>query len=98
MRIFKKDFEELDLSETCLFGVDSAEILLLDFKHFKDFSTKYSEKKSNNLDLKAELFNQINNQGINYFKLITAFDINNSFTDFVGDGRYAVTEDLIKKQ
>ncbi|MBA4849375.1 hypothetical protein [Emticicia sp. BO119] len=93
IRIFKEDFEEYDLSEECLFGVDSGEILVIGLDFLKVFLEEYSSKFNDDFYLKDLL------DTLNYpkskFRLIEAFDIDNTFTEFTGDGRYLVTENFI---
>lgn len=93
IRVFKEDFEEYDLSEECLFGVDSGEILVIGFDSLKVLLGEYSSTFKDDFYIKDLL------DSINYlkskFRLIEAFDIDNTFTEFTGDGRYLVTEDFI---
>jgi hypothetical protein len=93
-RIFKKDFEEYDLSEECLFGVDTGEILVIEFDYLKIFLENFVKKAIDYSSVRDELINNKDFQ--RRFHLIEAFDIENDFTDFIGDGRYVASVDLIK--
>lgn len=94
-RVFKEDFQEYDLSEECLFGVDSGEILVIEFDYLKWVLKDFSEKTLDYFLIKDKLFSNEHTQQ-SKFCWIEAFDINNTFTDFIGDGRYAISEDFIK--
>ncbi|GAB3512943.1 hypothetical protein [Emticicia fontis] len=93
-RIFKEDFEEYDLSEECLFGVDSGEILVIGLEFLKALLAEYSSKINDEFSLK-DLLGTLNSPK-SKFRLIEAFDIDNTFTEFIGDGRYAASQDFIK--
>ncbi|RYU93832.1 hypothetical protein [Emticicia agri] len=94
-RIFEEDFEEYDLSEECLFGVDSGEILVIEWAYIKEFIAENKTNLTDSESFKEVLARQnyLNEQ--NRFDLIEAFDIDNSWTEFTGDGRYVVTEDFL---
>lgn len=93
-RIFKKDFEEYDLSEECLFGVDTGEILVIEFDFLKFFLENFVKRSIDYSLVRDELIDIKDFQ--RRFHLIQAFDIENNFTDFIGDGRYVASVDFIK--
>ena len=78
-----------------MFGVDSGEILIIELTYLKSFIKENKTALTNAESFRELLTKQTYPDAKNRFDLIEAFDIDNSWTEFTGDGRYAATEDFL---